>query len=67
MASQIKPQIMAAILAQMSPEVAERLTVELAAKTGSDRGVNPSKPAENRRPAGRLLGRTVNAALNALS
>jgi flagellar motility protein MotE (MotC chaperone) len=42
-ASQIKPQIMAAILAQMSPEVAERLTVELAVKTGSDRSVNPSK------------------------
>jgi flagellar motility protein MotE (MotC chaperone) len=42
-ASQIKPQIMSAILAQMSPEVAERLTVELAVKPGSDRNVNPSK------------------------
>jgi len=53
MASQIKPQIMAAILAQMSPEVAERLTVELAAKTGSDRSVNPSKlPKIDGRPGG---------------
>jgi flagellar motility protein MotE (MotC chaperone) len=52
-ASQIKPQIMAAILAQMSPEVAERLTVELAAKTGSDRSVNPSKlPKIDGRPGG---------------
>ena len=42
-ASQIKPQIMSAILAQMSPEVAERLTVELAVRPGSDRNVNPSK------------------------
>src|SRR4029077_16950607 len=41
-ASQIKPQIMAAILAQMSPEAAERLTIELAVKPGSDRNVNPS-------------------------
>jgi flagellar motility protein MotE (MotC chaperone) len=32
-ASQIKPQVMAAILAQMSPEVAERLTIELAVKS----------------------------------
>jgi len=53
MASQIKPQIMAAILAQMSPEVAERLTVELAAKSGSDRSVNPSKlPKIDGRPGG---------------
>ena len=44
---------MAAILAQMSPEVAERLTVELAAKTGSDRSVNPSKlPKIDGRPGG---------------
>jgi hypothetical protein len=27
----------------MSPEVAERLTVELAVRPGSDRNVNPSK------------------------
>lgn len=53
MASQIKPQIMSAILAQMSPEVAERLTVELAVKTGSDRSVNPTKlPKIDGRPGG---------------
>jgi len=52
-ASQIKPQIMAAILAQMSPEVAERLTVELAVKSGSDRNVNPSNlPKIDGRPGG---------------
>jgi flagellar motility protein MotE (MotC chaperone) len=40
--SQIKPQIMAAILAQMSADAAERLTVELAARGGNDKTVNPS-------------------------
>jgi len=42
MASEIKPQIMSAIMAQMTPEAAERLTVELAAKSGADRTLNPS-------------------------
>jgi flagellar motility protein MotE (MotC chaperone) len=52
-ASQIKPQIMAAILAQMSPEAAERLTIELAVKPGSDRNVNPSSlPKIDDRPGG---------------
>jgi flagellar motility protein MotE (MotC chaperone) len=52
-ASQIKPQVMAAILAQMSPEAAERLTVELAVKSGSDRNVNPSNlPKIDGRPGG---------------
>jgi len=41
MASQIKPQIMSAIMAQMSPEAAERLTIELAAKNGAERTLNP--------------------------
>jgi flagellar motility protein MotE (MotC chaperone) len=51
-ASQMKPQVMAAILAQMSPDAAERLTVELAAK-GSDRNVNPSNlPKIDGRPGG---------------
>ncbi len=51
-ASQMKPQIMAAILAQMSPENAERLTVELAAK-GADRTLNPSSlPKIEGRPSG---------------
>jgi flagellar motility protein MotE (MotC chaperone) len=49
----MKPQIMAAILAQMSPEAAERLTVELASKSGSDRNVNPSNlPKIDGRPGG---------------
>jgi flagellar motility protein MotE (MotC chaperone) len=52
-ASQIKPQVMAAILAQISPEAAERLTVELAVRSGSDRGLNPSSlPKIEGRPAG---------------
>jgi flagellar motility protein MotE (MotC chaperone) len=52
-ASQIKPQIMAAILAQMSPEAAERLTIELAVKPGNDRNVNPSNlPKIDGRPGG---------------
>jgi flagellar motility protein MotE (MotC chaperone) len=51
-ASQMKPQIMAAILSQMSPEAAERLTVELASK-GGDRAFNPSNlPKIDGRPGG---------------
>jgi flagellar motility protein MotE (MotC chaperone) len=42
-ASQINPRNMAAILAQMSPEAAERLTVELASRSGVDKAVNPSE------------------------
>jgi flagellar motility protein MotE (MotC chaperone) len=53
MASQMKPQIMSAIMAQMSPEQAERLTVEMAAKTGGDRTLNPSSlPKIEGRPSG---------------
>jgi flagellar motility protein MotE (MotC chaperone) len=52
-ASQMKPQIMSAIMAQMSPETAERLTVELAAKSGSDPTLNPSNlPKIEGRPTG---------------
>jgi flagellar motility protein MotE (MotC chaperone) len=52
MASQIKPQQMAAILAQMSPEAAERLTVELASRSGN-RSANPSNlPKIEGRPGG---------------
>jgi flagellar motility protein MotE (MotC chaperone) len=36
-ASQIAPRKMADILGQMSPEVAERLTVEMARRAGSDK------------------------------
>jgi flagellar motility protein MotE (MotC chaperone) len=42
-ASQINPRVMSAILAQMSPEAAERLTVELASRGGAaDRPVDPN-------------------------
>ena len=61
---------MSAILAQMSPEAAERLTIELAVKPGSDRNVNPSNlPKIDGRPGWHLSAPrplTVNAALNAL-
>jgi len=40
MASQIKPQRMSEILALMSAEAAERLTVEMATRSGADRGPN---------------------------
>lgn len=52
-ASQIKPQRMSEIMAQMTPEAAERLTVELAAKSGGDRTLNPSNlPKIDGRPSG---------------
>lgn len=52
-ASQIKPQRMSEIMAQMTPEAAERLTVELAARSGMDRSLNPSNlPKIEGRPAG---------------
>ena len=52
-ASQIKPQRMSEIMAQMTPEAAERLTVELAARSGTDRTLNPSNlPKIEGRPAG---------------
>jgi flagellar motility protein MotE (MotC chaperone) len=53
MASQIKPQRMSEIMAQMTPEAAERLTVELAAKSGSERTINPANlPKIDGRPGG---------------
>jgi flagellar motility protein MotE (MotC chaperone) len=53
-ASQIKPQRMSEIMAQMSPENAERLTVELASRGGAERGFNPaSLPKIEGKPAGR--------------
>jgi flagellar motility protein MotE (MotC chaperone) len=52
-ASQIKPQRMSEIMAQMSPEAAERLTVELAVRSGTDRSLNPSNlPKIEGRPSG---------------
>jgi flagellar motility protein MotE (MotC chaperone) len=41
LASQIKPQRMSEILALMSAEAAERLTIEMATRSGGG-GVNPS-------------------------
>jgi flagellar motility protein MotE (MotC chaperone) len=52
-ASQMRPQTMSAILAQMSPDAAERLTVELAARSGGDRTLNPANlPKIEGRPSG---------------
>lgn len=53
LASQMKPQTMAAIMALMSAEAAERLTVELASRGPVDRMMNPSNlPKIEGRPAG---------------
>jgi len=53
LATQIKPQRMSEIMAQMSPETAERLTVELAARGGGDRTLNPANlPKIDGRPSG---------------
>jgi flagellar motility protein MotE (MotC chaperone) len=41
-ASQINPRRMSEILAQMNPEAAERLTVEMANRGGSERPLNPA-------------------------
>jgi hypothetical protein len=44
---------MSEIMAQMTPEAAERLTVELAAKSGGERTLNPSNlPKIDGRPSG---------------
>jgi flagellar motility protein MotE (MotC chaperone) len=52
-AGQINPRRMSEILAQMSPEAAERLTVELAARSGGERTINPSNlPKIEGRPSG---------------
>jgi flagellar motility protein MotE (MotC chaperone) len=52
LATQIKPQRMSEIMAQMSAEAAEKLTVELASR-GADRPVNPSAlPKIEGRPSG---------------
>jgi flagellar motility protein MotE (MotC chaperone) len=40
-ASQMKPQVMASVLAVMSPEAAERLTVELATRSGAEKTNDP--------------------------
>jgi flagellar motility protein MotE (MotC chaperone) len=40
-ASQMKPQVMAAVMAVMSPEAAERLTVELATRGGAEKTNDP--------------------------
>ena len=52
-ASQMRPQQMAAVLAQMNAEAAERLTVELASRGGAERSLNPSNlPKIEGRPGG---------------
>ena len=53
LASQMKPQTMAAIMALMSAEAAERLTVELASRGPVDRMMSPSNlPKIEGRPSG---------------
>jgi flagellar motility protein MotE (MotC chaperone) len=53
LASQIKPQVMSAIMAQMSPENAERLTVEMSVRNSGDRGMDNSRlPKIDGRPSG---------------
>jgi flagellar motility protein MotE (MotC chaperone) len=49
--TQMKPATMSAILAQMSPETAERLTVELANRAGGQKGID-SLPQIEGRPNG---------------
>lgn len=49
--TQMKPATMSAILAQMSPDAAERLTVELANRAGSQKGAD-SLPQIEGRPNG---------------
>ena len=51
-ASQIAPRKMADILGQMSPEVAERLTVEMARRAGSRQVQLGGRTSENRRQDG---------------
>jgi flagellar motility protein MotE (MotC chaperone) len=56
MASKIKPQVMSDILAQMSPDIAQRLTVELASKAQDSKhaGNNPNElPKIQGQPTGR--------------
>ncbi len=52
--TQIKPNKMAEILAQMSPDAAERLTVDLANRSGTDKGSNAKDglPKIDGRPSG---------------
>jgi flagellar motility protein MotE (MotC chaperone) len=50
-ASQINPRKMSDILGQMQPEAAERLTVEMARRAGSDQSSNSSLPKIDGRPS----------------
>ena len=47
-ASQIAPRKMSDILGLMSPEAAERLTVEMARRAGPDQSASAAELAENR-------------------
>ena len=48
-ASQIAPRKMSDILGLMSPEVAERLTVEMARRAGSDQSASADGASQDRR------------------
>ena len=55
-ASKIEPRKMADILAQMSPDAAQHLTVELASQAQQVKQSNePERPAENPGPAGAII------------
>ena len=68
-ATEIKPRKMSEILAQMSPEAAERLTVELASRASATPKAQKRRPVAARSKASRAGDSaersTVNAALNA--
>ena len=48
-ASQIAPRKMSDILGLMQPEAAERLTVELARRAGTDKSTSTAESAQDRR------------------
>jgi len=59
-ASQIKPQRMSEIMALMSTEAAERLTVEMATRSPADRTLNPANlPKIDGRPGASVAVRKL--------
>ena len=68
-ATKMKARSMSAIMAQMTPEAAERLTVELANRASADAGAmtKPRQTAQNSKQFGRPLTETVKTTLNALA
>ena len=52
LATQINPRRMADIMAQMQPEAAERLTVEMATRAGAEKGPGGGLPKIEGKPNG---------------